>query len=137
MLAQLGQILDKRYKRLKDPTGTLEEPGAKSGGLEQTWRTAYVLCTHHHLRGGQNTSFSLTPGHTHTLTLYKEQACSPPPPPSTREQAKETVVCSRRGPTKALPEFLVGSLVNFYFSIDWGRPRSLVGNKFICGMGLP
>jgi len=45
MLAQLGQILDKRYKRLKDPTATFEEPGAKSGGLEQKWGTEYVLHT--------------------------------------------------------------------------------------------
>ena len=40
-------------KRPKNPTATLEEPGAKTGLWEQKQGTVHDPCTHHHLRGGQ------------------------------------------------------------------------------------
>ena len=35
MGVQLGQILDKKYKKNKNPTATSEKPGAKARGQEQ------------------------------------------------------------------------------------------------------
>ena len=59
---------------------------------------------------------SPTPGHTPTLTPYKEQVRTPRRPPGS-EQGKLLLVftpsCSCRSPSKALPEFLVWPLVNF------------------------
>ena len=98
--AQLGQILDpKRYKRPKNPTSTSEEPRAKTGCWEQKQGTEHAPGSQQHLRGGQNEHLSCpsgpTPGHTSTLTPYKEQARHPPRPTSASEQAREPIVCSR------------------------------------------
>ena len=54
--AQLGQILDKRYKDTKkNPTANFEEAGAKTGCQEQKRGTAHAPCTQRHFRSGQNT----------------------------------------------------------------------------------
>nr|XP_030719679.1 uncharacterized protein LOC115857032 [Globicephala melas] len=57
---------------------------------------------------------SVTPGHTPTLTSYKEPA-RPPPPPLWSEKGNLllflTPSCCSRGPSKALPEFLVWPLL--------------------------
>ena len=52
MHAQLGQIVDKRYKETKK-TATFEEPGAKAGGWEQKQSIVHAPYTHHHLWCGQ------------------------------------------------------------------------------------
>ena len=59
---QLGQILDKRYKKTKKtPTATFEEPGTKPGGWAQKQGTAHAPYTEHYLRG------TLAPEHTPSL----------------------------------------------------------------------
>ena len=64
-----------------------------------------------------------TPGHTPTLTPYKE----PAHPLLGNEQGNLLLVfvppCGSRGPNKALPEFLVWPLINFFWL---RRPRSLI-----------
>ena len=74
---------------------------------------------------------SLTPGHTPTLTPYKEPAL-----PHSRGASKEgnlllvpTPHCCSRSSNRALSEFLVWPLINFYLLT---RPRTLVGN-ILCG----
>ena len=69
------------------------------------------------------------PGHTPTLTPYKEPAWSP------WEVSKHgnlllvfAPLCCSRDPNKAFPEFLVWPLINFYWL---RRPRTLVGNRII------
>ena len=99
-----GKFWTKDKKRPKNPTANFEEPGAK---------TVYFVCPLHipptrewakHLSHPSGP----TPGHTPTLTPYKEQACS-----LQREckWGKLLLVlaphCCSRGPNKALPEFLV------------------------------
>ena len=91
--AQLGQILDKRYKKTKIPAATFEEPGAKAGCWEQKLGTGYAPYTQRH-RGGHLCQPS-SPGHTHTLTAYKEKPRHPHPL-ATRgvsKWARETAVC--------------------------------------------
>ena len=104
-----GKFWTKDIKGPKNPTATFEEPGAKAG---------YCTCPLHtppkgwakHLSHPSNP----TPGHTATLTPYKE----PARPSSGSEQGNLLSVlappcCSRR-PNKVLPEFLVWPLVHFY-----------------------
>ena len=63
-----------------------------------------------------------TPGHTPTITPYKEPAC----PPWASKWPSEPVACC---PSKAFREFSVWPLINFY----WLRPRTLVHNDMkIC-----
>ena len=62
---------------------------------------------------------SRTPGHTLTLTPCKEQARPSTPWPQGASQQGNllfvlTPPCCRKGPNKALPEFLVWPLINFY-----------------------
>ena len=45
----------KDTKRPKSPTATFEELGANAGDREQKQGTVHAPCTHHHLKGGQNT----------------------------------------------------------------------------------
>ena len=58
---------------------------------------------------------SRSPGPSPTFTPYKE----PAPYPCLRERAREPVTssrppCGRRGPSRALPEFLPRPLISFY-----------------------
>ena len=58
------------------------------------------------------------PGHTPTLTVHKEQARRFHPAQLVSQQGILLFVlpplCCSRGPNKALPEFLVWPLINFY-----------------------
>lgn len=92
MHAQVGQVLDQKIQNIQTPTATSEEPGAKTGycacptALNTTKRWAKHL----------SPTSSPTPGHTPTLTAYKEPA--PGPAPS----------CSQhKNSSKASPEFWV------------------------------
>ena len=130
MHAQLGtnsgQEDTKRPKKKQTPTATSEEPGAKTGCREQT------LCMSLHSTPPKGWAkhlshpSSLTPGHTPTPTPYKEQA----PPPLPRGANKGNcylfllLLAGAGAPTKICPNFLTGLLS---ISIDWGRPRTLVG----------
>ena len=105
-----GKFWTKRYKKTKKtPTATSEELGAKAG---------YCACPLHpappkgwakHLSHPSG----LTPGHIPTLTPYKEPACAP--------------AWGAGAPVKPCLNFLTGLLS---ISIDWGRPRTLVGIGF-------
>ena len=115
---QLGQILDNNIQKdPKSPTVTSEEPGAKTGCREQKQGTAHAPCTQHH-QGHLSHPSGPTPGHTPTLTSYKEPACLHLGVGG-GEQGKLLLVftppCCSRGPNKALPEFLVWPLINFYW----------------------
>ena len=104
MHAQLGQILDKRYKRLKKPNCYFWKAGSKNRVLGA--RAGYCTCPLHSTlpKGWANHLSHAScpaPGHTPTLTPYKEPARPAPP-------------CCSRGPSKALPEFLVWPLINSY-----------------------
>ena len=126
--AQLGQIMDKKIQKDKNkkPTATSEEPGAKAG---------YCACPLHtpppkgwvkHL----SQPSGLTPGPSPTLTPCNEPAHSP-------QRASKGTCClfslshppdprCSRDPNKALPEFLVWPLINFYLL---RRPRTLVRHR--------
>ena len=109
MHVQLGQIVDERYKETKKtPTATFEGPGAKPGYCACPLHTTLPKGWAKHLSHPS----SPTPGHTPTLTPYKEPAC----PSSRSNQGNLLLVfaplcCSLN---KALPEFLVQPLINFY-----------------------
>ena len=79
-----GELWTKDTERPKNPTTTLEEPGAKTGCQEQKQGTEHTLCP-------QNLSHPSSPasGHIPTLTSNKEQAC-----PFPRGASKEPVVFS-------------------------------------------
>ena len=114
----LGQILDpKDTKRPKSSSATFEEPGAKTGCWEQKHSTELPPAhnTTRGVGGPPKPPSGPTPGHTPTLTPYQEQAC----PTLGSEQTKELLFvlsspCCSRGRSKALPEFLVRHLINFY-----------------------
>ena len=103
----------------KNPTATFEKAGAKTGCLEQKQGTACTWPLHTTSPKGWAKLLSQpsgpTPGHTPTLTPYKKQAC---PPQGVSNQGNLLFVltahCCSRGPSKALPKFLVWPLVNFY-----------------------
>ena len=128
-MQQFWQILYwKIQKDQKIPTTTSEEPGAKTRCWEQKQSTAHALCTQHPKWWAEHLSYpsDLTPGHTPTLTPWKEPAY---PPTLGSKQGDLLFVfhpfCSwSSNPSKALPEFLVWPLVNFCWS--GGRPRTLV-----------
>ena len=107
---QLGQIPEKRSRKTKKT----QLPLLKS--LEQ--KTGHWACPLHTPppKGWTNHlshPSGLTPGHTPTLTPYEKQVCHP-----LREWTSKgtcCVFCRSRGRNKALPEFLVWPLVNFYW----------------------
>ena len=112
---QLGQILD---QKTKIPTAISEDPGAKTGCREQN-RVLGMPPALNTTEGWVNHlshPSSLTPGHTPTLTPYKEWACSPCPAPVLGSKWENLFLvfapsCSwHRNPSKALPEFLATSL---------------------------
>ena len=96
---------------------------------EQKQGTVHAPCTQHHLRGGQTTS----------ATPLPQPLDTPLPSPPIRNQLAPSrwvskqgnlllvfdLHCCSRGPNKALPEFLVWPLINFYWL---RRPKSLVSN---------
>ena len=113
MHVQLGQILDKRYKETKTPLVTSKEPEAKVG---------YCTCPLH-IKGWANHlshPSSLTPG---------TNSC-----PSSEHASKGNCYlfllphCCWKGPNKALPEFPVLPLINFY----WLRRARIV----VCNTGV-
>lgn len=105
MYAELGHILDKRYKETKNPDATSEQPGARVLGAKQG--TDHAPYTHHHQRGWQATYTILlsqlldTP--LHLLHIRNKLHLA-------RKQARELLTCSHshccsRNPNKVLPEF--------------------------------
>ena len=124
----LGQILDERYKKTKKdtkrPSATSEEPGAKPG---------YWACPLHTTppkKGWANHathSSGLIPRHTPILTPYKEQVSAPLGELASKGTCGWVLspCCCSSVPSKALPKFLVWTLINFYWL---RRPRTLVGN---------
>ena len=114
---QMGQILDKIQKDQK-PNGHPWRAWSKSRYQHTTPPQGWAKHLSH--------SSCLTPGHTPTLTPYKE------PAPQTPQQARREPVCScspccSRNPNKASSEFLVWPPVHFY---RLRRPRTLVGNNY-------
>ena len=65
------------------------------------------------------------PEHTPILAPFKEQA-QPPPGAASKGTCLFSPTCCSKGPIKALPEFLVWPLMNFY---RLRKPRTLVSNK--------
>ena len=119
----------KRYKETKKPNCHFWRAWSKSRG----WGPRAGYCAHPlHTPPPKGWAKHLshpsgpTPGHTPTLTPYKEQAR---PSQGANKQGNLLFVltahCCSRGPSKALPEFLVWTLINFYWL---RRPRTLVGN---------
>ena len=135
---QLGQILDEKdTKRPKNPTATFEVPGAKTGCWQWKQGTYCTCALHSTLPKGWANRLShpsgLSPGHTPTFTSYKEQA-------------RETFFifapsCYSRGPSKALPEFLVWPLVNFWLgrTVLIGKAKNpgrlTVGGQQVAALG--
>ena len=98
---QLGQIMDRRYKKIKK--SLLEQ---KLGDGNKNLGTAHVPSTHH--------PSGLSPGHTPLPPSYIRNKLA-----SASEQTRETVACSHthhcsRGSNNALPEFSIWPLINFY-----------------------
>ena len=89
-------------RKPKSPTATSEELGTKARYCTHFLQTPPPKGWADHLSHPS----SLSPGHTPTVTPYKEPAWLP----SSSERAKETV----RDPNKVLSEFLAWPLVNFY-----------------------
>ena len=90
---QLGQILDKRFKETKKPSCQFWRVWSKS--RRSGAKAGYCACPLHTMppKGWANHlshPSGMTPGHTPTLTPYKEQAR----PHSGSKQAREPVVCS-------------------------------------------
>ena len=65
------------------------------------------------------------PEHTPILEPFKEQA-QPPPGAASKGTCLFSHACFSKSPIKALPEFLVWPLMNFY---RLRKPRTLVSNK--------
>ena len=117
-----GKLWTKRYKKTKNPTATSEEPGAKNSVLRA--KAAYYICSlHTALPKGWARHISHpsspTPGHTPTSPRIRNQLRHTPPPCSSRsEQGNLLLVfaphCGLGSSGKALPEFLVCLLVNFF-----------------------
>ena len=83
MHVQLGQIMgNKIQKDQKNPTAASEELEAKTGCQEQKQGTAQAPCTQHRKGVGRTLKppSGLTPGHTPTLTPYKESTRAHPSP---------------------------------------------------------
>ena len=113
-----------RYKKTKNPTATSEEAGAKAGYCACPLLSTPPKGWADHLSHRS----CPTPGHTPTLTPCKELAH----PTSGSEWPREPVTYSRSPtaaagtPVKPCLNFLSGL---WSISIDWGRPRTLVGKK--------
>ena len=114
---QLGQILDKRYERPKSLTAVSEEPGAKSECLEQKGIqcTDFILNSTKRVGKTSNSPLRPTPGHTPALIPYKETAHTPTWEVSQQRNLVFALPCCSRVPSRVLAEFLVWSLIRFYW----------------------
>ena len=111
---QLGQILDQKIQKDKKE----KNPWLPFLKSHEPWVSGAKACTQYHRVGaGRHLSHpsSLTSGHTPALSSNKEWA-------HTLSRSKQggflvfIFSCSRqKNPNRALPEFLVWSLVNFYW----------------------
>ena len=115
--AQLGQIMNnKTENKNKNPAATSEEPGAK-----------VVYCTRPQHTMGKTPK---TPLQRNTLLLSPHIRNQLAPPQRASKQGNLLFVfalpCWSRDSNKALPEFLIWPLINFYWL---RRPRILAGNK--------
>lgn len=117
MHVQLGKFWTTRYEKNKNkkthtkkPAATFEVPGAKAGYCTRPLHTTLPKGWTNHL----NQPSVLIPGHTPTLIPYKEPAW----PPLESKPGKLLLVfmpsSGPRSPNKALPEFPVQPLINFY-----------------------
>ena len=137
-------------KRPKNPTAVLKEPGAKAEGRKQKQRVGSKsresgakaegreqkrglaqapACTAPPKRWANHLGNPCDPTLGYTLPLLPLK--TKPTTPSRIRQAGESVVCSCspsccRGPSKALPEFLVWSVIFLFPQLR--RPRPLVSN---------
>ena len=115
---QLGQILDQKTQKDKNPNCHLWRAGSKNWVLGAKQGAGQAPSTQHHKGVGKSPKppSSLTPGHTPTLTPYKGWACPPCPAPAPGSKWENLFLvfapsCSwHRSPSKALPEFLATSL---------------------------
>ena len=137
MRSQSGQIMDERIQEgQKSQLPLLKSPEQKQGVGSKS-RVLRMPPAHTTTKGvGKPPKLPLlrpTPGPAPTLTAYKESARPHlHPPQGANEQGNLLFVfapsCCSRGPRKALPEFLVWHLSNFY---RLRRPRTLVGNRWM------
>ena len=88
---QVGQILNKRYKKTKEPLLPFLESQEQKQCKNKS-RVLSTLCSHHHKEAGKPPKPPIQPDPTPTLTPNKEEA---------------------RSPSKALPESLLCPLLNF------------------------
>ena len=119
---QLGQILDKRDQKTQLPL--LKSPEHKQG-------TAHAPCTHRHLRGGQTTR-ATPPAQPLDTPLPSPHIRNQLPPPWGASNGTcclfSLLLAAAGAPVKPCLNFLsgLGSI-----SIDWGRPRTLTGIRFM------
>ena len=105
-----GKLLATRYKKKKETQLPLLKSQEPKQGVGSKSRVLCMSPAHSTTKGvGGPTS-----GHAPTLIPYKQ----PAHPTSGREQGKLlhvlSALCCSGGPNKALPEFLVWPLINFY-----------------------
>ena len=113
-------------KKPKNPAAIFEEPGAKAEAPEQKQRLgskSRVLHRPLHTAPPKRWANHLGNPSDSTLgyALPSLHLKTKPTTPSRIRQAGEPVICScspycSRGPSKALPEFLVWSVIFFFFS---------------------
>ena len=115
-----------RCKKSKNPAATSEVSGAKAGYCAWSLHTARPRGWADHPRH----SFCPTHGSAPTRTPFKGSAC----PSSGSKQGNLLLVfipsCCSTSPNKALSEFLVWPLINFYCLKS---PRTQVGNTWTWG----
>ena len=90
-----GKLRTKDTKKPENPTATFEEPGAKAKGRQQRQGTAHAPCAHHHKGMGKPPKPPLQPDpwtHPYPHPHIRNKLALPRPE---REQATETVTCSR------------------------------------------
>ena len=104
-------------KSPKNPTATSEEPGAKTGCREQKQVLSMPLALNTTIGVGKTPKPPLWPDPPDT-PLPSPRLRNQLAPPSGSQQGKLLPVlaprCCSKGPNKALPEFPVWPLVNFY-----------------------
>ena len=122
MHVQLGQSTNNKIQKSQNPTATSQVPGAKVGYHAWSLHTASARRWADHLRQPS----CRTHRSAHTLTPFKGPAH---PLPGSEQGHLLLILAPSRGstrPNKALPEFLIWPLINFY----WLRsPRTRVGNN--------
>ena len=118
-----GKLWTIRYKKTQNPTATSGVSGAKAGYHAWSLHTAPPRGWAHH----PSHPSRLSPGPILTLTPFKGPACWPCPPPQGGSEGScyLLLLYGSTSPHKALPEFLIWPLINFYWLKS---PRTLVGN---------